>query len=237
MIPKVIHYCWFGRNPLPKDVKACIKSWKKHCPDYEIKRWDEDNFDINCHPFVKEAYEQKAWAFVSDYARLKVILDNGGIYFDTDVELLKSPDFLLEHSAFMGVEQIKKLCTTGLGFGAEKGNEVIQKMLKKYDGKSILESGRDALACPYLNSAVCEEYGYKYSEDIQDLEKIVIYPPRFFDPLSLGDTENLLCEDSVSIHHYAATWTSGKNRLKRKLFRFIGEDKIHKLKQLLKRVK
>ena len=84
MIPKIIHYCWFGGNPLPTDVKRCIESWKKMCPDYEIKRWDESNFDVNAHPFTKAAYEAKAWAFVSDYARLKVVCDNGGIYLDTD---------------------------------------------------------------------------------------------------------------------------------------------------------
>ncbi len=90
MIPKMIHYCWFGGKPLPKDVLDCIKTWKKYCPDYEIKRWDESNFDVNSHPFMKAAYEAKAWAFVSDYARLKVVYDNGGIYLDTDVELLKN---------------------------------------------------------------------------------------------------------------------------------------------------
>lgn len=237
MIPKVIHYCWFGRNPLPKDVKECIKSWKKYCPDYEIVRWDEDNFDINCHPFVKEAYEQKAWAFVSDFARLKVVLENGGVYFDTDVELLKNPDFLLSNGCFMGITQTMNLCTTGLGFGAEKGNAVIEKMLKKYDNVSLLKQSRDELACPYLNSAVVEEMGYTFSNEIVKLNGITIYPPRYFDPLSVGDTQNLLCEDTVSIHHYAATWTSKGNRFKRKLFRFIGEENIHKLKKIFKRAK
>jgi len=237
MIPKKIHYCWFGRNPLPKDVKQCIKSWEKYCPDYEIIRWDEDNFDINCHPFVKEAYEQKAWAFVSDYARLKVVYDNGGIYLDTDVELLKNLDFLLSNPAFIGVHQGVCLCTTGLGYGAEKGNIVVKKMLEKYDGVSLLKQNRDEIICPKLNSAVVEEMGYKFTDEIVKLENITVYPPRYFDPLSLGNTENLLCDDSVSIHHYAATWTSDSNRFKRKLFRFIGEERIHKLKKILKRVK
>ena len=89
MIPKVIHYCWFGGKPIPNDVKKCINSWKKKCGDYEIKCWNESNFDVNAHPFTKAAYEAKAWAFVSDYARLKVVYDHGGIYLDTDVELLK----------------------------------------------------------------------------------------------------------------------------------------------------
>lgn len=98
MIPKIIHYCWFGGNSLPSDVLKCIKTWEKYCPDYEIKRWDESNFDVNSHPFIKAAYESKAWAFVSDYARLKVVYENGGIYLDTDVELLKNLGFFIEKS-------------------------------------------------------------------------------------------------------------------------------------------
>ena len=121
MIPKIINYCWFGKNPLPTSVKKCINSWKKYCPDYKIIQWDETNFDVKSNMFVKEAYEAKAWAFVSDYARLKVKYENGGIYFDTDVELVKNLDFLLKNSAYIGIQQSEYLCNTGLGFGAEKG--------------------------------------------------------------------------------------------------------------------
>lgn len=133
MIPKKIHYCWFGRKSLPIDVKRCIKSWKRYAIDYEIIEWNESNFDINCNLFVKTAYEAGAWAFVSDYARLKIIYDNGGIYFDTDVELLKSPDFLLKNQCYIGVQQDGKLCTTGLGFGAVKSSSVVEDMIKKYN--------------------------------------------------------------------------------------------------------
>lgn len=104
MIPKIIHYCWFGGNPLPELAVKCIESWKKYCPDYEIKRWDESNFDLNCCDYVKEAYQAKKWAFVSDYVRFKVLYDEGGLYFDTDVELIKSIDDILAHGPFMGVE-------------------------------------------------------------------------------------------------------------------------------------
>ena len=101
MIPKVIHYCWFGNNPLPFEVKKCIDSWKKICPDYEIKRWDETNFDVYQNDFIKSAYGSKAWAFVSDYARLKIVYDEGGIYLDTDVELKKSLDELRKNEGFL----------------------------------------------------------------------------------------------------------------------------------------
>ena len=145
MIPKIIHYCWFGGNPLPTDVKRCIESWKKMCPDYEIKRWDESNFDVNAHPFTKAAYEAKAWAFVSDYARLKVVCDNGGIYLDTDVELLKNLDSLREYQCYIGVQQAGHLCTTGLGFGATKSNPVVQQMLRKYDEIVFSEERKNLL--------------------------------------------------------------------------------------------
>ena len=105
MIPKVIHYCWFGNKPLPKEVKKCIESWKKYAPDYKIIQWNESNFNVHQHPFMDAAYKANAWAFVSDYARLKIIFDNGGIYFDTDVEVLKKPDFLLNNSFYIGVQQ------------------------------------------------------------------------------------------------------------------------------------
>ena len=142
MIPKKIHYCWFGKNPLPRSVKKCIASWRKFCPDYQIIEWNESNFDVNSHPFIKSAYDNKAWAFVSDYARLKIVYDNGGIYFDTDVELLKNIDHLLENNFYIGVQQSGLLCTTGLGFGAERENDYVCSMLKKYDELVYTEAGK-----------------------------------------------------------------------------------------------
>ena len=125
MIPKLIHYCWFGHNPLPKDAKRCIRSWKKYCPDYVIKEWNEDNFDISqCPQYVRQAYEAKKWAFVSDYVRLKLVHDHGGVYMDTDVELLKPLDRLLSHKAYFGFEDDGLQINTGLGFGAERGESV-----------------------------------------------------------------------------------------------------------------
>ena len=121
MIPKIIHYCWFGRNPLPKTAEKCIRSWKKCCPDYEIIRWDESNFDVNCNEYCREMYEQEKWAFLTDYVRLRVVYENGGIYLDTDVEVIKPLDDLLHNSAYMGLETTDKV-NTGLGFGAERNH-------------------------------------------------------------------------------------------------------------------
>ena len=132
MIPRTIHYCWFGPEPLPKRVKKCIRSWEKLCPDYQIVRWNEQNFDIHYNQFTKDAYEAGKWAFVSDVARLYIIYHHGGIYLDTDVELLKPLDSFLAQKAFMGVEY-NGLIATGLGFGAEKHVEVIKELLDEYD--------------------------------------------------------------------------------------------------------
>ena len=141
-IPKVIHYCWFGKGEMPKIAQKCIKSWKKYCPDYEIICHNEENFDISQNRYMKEAYDAKKWAFVSDFVRLKVIYDHGGVYLDTDVELLKPLDPLLECRGFMGFDE-KGIVATGLGFGAERGNEIVGAFLKDYeDIPFILPDGR-----------------------------------------------------------------------------------------------
>lgn len=234
MIPKVIHFCWFGGNPFPKDVKKCIKSWKEKCPDYEIKEWNETNFDVQQNSFVKVAYESKAWAFVSDYARLKVIYDNGGIYLDTDVELVKSLNSLLENDCFVGVQQGSEYIATGLGFGASKHNEMIKEMLLEYDGIIFDNNNRQELACPILNTKPFYKYGYHCSDEVQVVNGVHIYPPRFFAPYDTVGASNLMCNDTISIHHYSASWTKGRNRFKRKLVNLIGDANVIKIRQILK---
>ena len=130
MIPKIIHYCWFGGNPLPELAQKCIESWRTYCPDYEIKRWDETNFDVNCCDYVRKAYEVKMWAFVSDYARFKILYENGGVYFDTDVELIKPIDDLLAKGSFMGLEESDKVFVApGLGLAANPGLDLTEELL------------------------------------------------------------------------------------------------------------
>lgn len=231
MIPKTIHYCWFGKKDLPPEAKRCIASWKKMCPDYNIIRWDENNFDVNQNPFSKAAYEAKKWAFVSDYTRLKVVYDNGGIYLDTDVELRKNLDSLREHGCYIGIQQNEFLCTTGLGFGATKSNPVVLKMLKSYDDLTFSESHTLELSCPLLNNAAIRSYGIVSNTEITNLPEVTVYPPQYFDPYG---GENLLCDETYSIHHYAASWTSEENQFKRKIARWIGQDNIIWIKSLLK---
>ena len=133
MIPKIIHYCWFGGNPKSNLIKQCIDSWKKYCPDYQLIEWNESNFDINCNPYVKAAYEDKKWAFVSDYARLYIVYNQGGVYLDTDVLLHNGIDELLKNSCWMASDDVRYI-STELGFGAEKGNWLIKAIMEAYEG-------------------------------------------------------------------------------------------------------
>ena len=152
MIPKIIHYCWFGGNLKPELIERCIASWRKYCPEWEIIEWNESNWNVSQYEFAKEAYQAKMWAFVSDVARLDVVFRHGGVYLDTDIELLKPLDGLLNDSAFFSLES-GRMINTGLGFGAEKGAKAVGAMLQYYDGKHFIENGkRIAPPCPAWNT-------------------------------------------------------------------------------------
>lgn len=234
MIPKIIHYCWFGRKALPHEVKACIRSWEKHCPEYRIVRWDENNFDVSSHSFCRSAYEDGAWAFVSDYVRLRVVCDYGGIYLDTDVEVIRSLDPLLKHSCFLGIQQEKHVCNTGLGFGAEAAHPVVHKMLEKYDTVIYDPLKKKKIACPILNTEVIASLGYSYKETPVSINGAEVYPPLYFDPISPGsEGKNLLCEQTYSIHHYSNSWGTRGDVLRRKLIWLIGSERVAGIKKVL----
>lgn len=235
MIPKVIHYCWFGGKPLPGTARKCLASWQKMCPDYEIKRWDETNFDVHQHPFVASAYDAGAWAFVSDWARLKILLANGGIYLDTDVRLLKSLDSLLDNSCYVGIQQSEHLCNTGLGFGCVKTSPVVQAMLKQYDDIEFSWGKSKEIACPNLNDRVIRGFGYLGDGmgDVEHLDGLTVYPCRYLDPIAPGDCQDLTCAETVSISLYANSWGSWRDRVRRQALNAVGADKISKLKRIL----
>lgn len=230
MIPKIIHYCWFGGKPLSDSVKKCKKSWEKFCPDYQIVEWNETNTDLNCNNFVKMAYASKAWAFVSDYIRLKVIYEYGGIYLDTDVELIKSLDELLINKCYFPEDQYGKMIATGLGFGAEKKSEIIRRMMIPYEKLIFNNEDRLSISCPRLNTKVLSEYGFKYSLEIAQYDGFTVYPPKYFDPIGTGTALNMLCDETFSIHHYEASWTPYLQRTKRKIAIKIGYKWIEKIK-------
>ena len=218
MIPKTIHYCWFGGNTLPKLAVKCIKSWEKYCPEYEIVEWNEQNFDIDASPlYVRQAYEAKKWAFVSDYARLKILYEHGGVYLDTDVEVIKKLDRFLDCMAFFGIEADTTgiYVATGLGFGAEKHAEVLLRMLREYDGIPFLrEDGSfDSTACPTRNTKAMLDLGFVREDRCQQLAgNINIYASEYFCPKSFHDGSVRKTKNSYTIHHYSASWYTEKER-------------------------
>ena len=212
MIPKVIHYCWFGESSLPKLAKKCIKSWKKYCPDYEIIRWDESNYDIGAAPlYVRQAYEAKKWAFVTDYVRLQLVYNYGGIYLDTDVEIIKPIDSLLSHKAYFGFES-DKYVATGLGFGAEQGAPILLDIMEDYENiPFILEDGTfDTTTCPIRNIRAFLKRGFIQNGQYQEIDGIALYPKEVFCPISYHNGRIAKTKQTISIHWFTASWRSQK---------------------------
>lgn len=205
MIPKVIHYCWFGGNELPELSKKCISSWKKFFPDYEIKEWNENNFNLLCCDYVKEAYEEKKWAFVSDYARFWILYNYGGIYFDTDVEVINDMTSIISQGSFMGCETIGK-CAPGLGLGAEKGLTIYKDILDYYNNIHFRREDGKLFTVVDYTTTILSKHGWKGSDKVTSLNGINIYPPEYFCPYSYSTGKWNITENTVSIHHYAATW-------------------------------
>lgn len=220
MIPKVIHYCWFGGNPLPEEFVKYKESWIKFCPDYQIIEWNESNFDIHSNTFCSQAYAMKKWAFVCDYARLKIIYDNGGIYFDTDVELIKNFDPLLSYKCFLG-EETSGNVATGLGFGAEKGNPIIKELLDEYNKNFILENGSlDTIPCPVKNTLPLLKHGYQFDEhNSWHSDNCVVLPTTYFCPKDYDTGKLNITNNTYSIHHYASSWHTDTELLIQKIDR------------------
>lgn len=217
MIPKIIHYCWFGGKEIPDKEKKCIESWKKYCPDYEIKEWNESNYDINKNLYIRQAYEKEKWAFVTDYVRLDVIYQYGGIYFDTDVEIVRNLDDLLYNKAFVGMENVtgkEYSIATGLGFGAGKGNLIIKDWRDEYKNLSFIqEDGTvDLLTTPARTSEYMRKRGFRQENAIQTIDGMVIYPTEYFSPKQYDRKKICVTENTYSIHHYAESWKNDEER-------------------------
>ena len=230
MIPKKIHYCWFGGKPKPKLAEKCIASWKKYCPDYELIEWNEENFDVNMNGYTRMCYEQKKYAFLSDYVRLLVVAEHGGIYFDTDVQLLKSPDSLLLHEAFFGFEDARYI-NTGVGFGAVKGHSSVRSMIQEYDG--LLDGCHGTKGCPLLNTEALLKHGLALDGEYQLLgDGTAVYPVEFFNPYDDATGRLRKTKNTVSIHWFSKSWMSKRkvlrSKLTRPLHRLLGKDFFRK---------
>lgn len=214
LIPKKIHYCWFGRGEKPKLAQKCIASWKKYCPDYEIIEWNEDNFDININGYTRMCYEQKKYAFLSDYVRLWIIKEYGGLYFDTDVEVLRNYDELLIHNAFFGFES-EQYVNTGIGFGAEACNAVVCKLLEEYN--ELINGDKGIVGCPVLNTIALEQLGLKRNGKEQMVDNARIYPLSYFNPYEDATGRLNITKHTYSIHWYAKSWLDKKVILRSKV--------------------
>lgn len=217
MITKTIHYCWFGKGEMPEKSKECIASWKKYCPDYEIKEWNESNFDLNCCDYVKEAYQTKKWAFVSDYARFEILYKYGGLYFDTDVEVIKPFDEIIGNGSFMGLQPGKRTgkgmefeVNPGLGLGAEAGLPILKEILDYYHSMHFLteNGGQNLVTIVDHTTEILKKHGMKNTNEIQDVEGIRIYPSDYFCPLDFNTGELTITPNTHSIHHFVASWFS-----------------------------
>lgn len=211
MIPKKIHYCWFGGKPLPELALKCIDSWKKYFPDYEIIEWNESNFDIGFNDFAKEAYDNGKFAFFTDVARLYIIYKHGGIYFDIDVEVIKKYDNVLNNSAFFGLENIGKV-NTGLGFGAEKNNWMVKELLDDYNNRHFINQKDKirSLSCPIINSKIFIKNGFNLNGDYEKIKNIAVFPIDYFNPKGgYGQSVNIT-NSTLSIHHFDGSWISAE---------------------------
>lgn len=257
MIPKFIHYCWFGHNPLPKSAQKCIDSWRKFLPDYEIKEWNEDNFDVNVISYTKEAYEAKKYAFVSDYARFKILYENGGIYFDTDVKVIKPFDEITTRGAFMGREAgayLKNIIShyqgeglavaPGLGLGVNPAHPLYKEFLDLYDNLSFKnkDGSLNTKTIVSYTSEILVKHGLgDENNKPQNIEGIWIYPAEFFCPMDhTHGCQVTITPNTVSIHQYDSSWTDHTtfrykiHCLKKTMIRLFGSKFVYFIESMIK---
>lgn len=228
MIPKVIHYCWFGRGKMPELALNCIESWKKHLPEYKIKEWNEENFDLDMYPYVREAYDNRKFAFVTDVVRLYALYYEGGIYMDTDVEVLKSLDPFLHHHAFSGFENDKDV-PTGI-MASEKGGRWAKENLDYYNDKHFIKDDgtMDVTTNVQTITKIMLPYGLKQDNSYQDFpELITFYPKDYFCPKSYKDGKIYTTKNTVTIHHFAGSWISKSGKYKKAIRSMLGPQLLH----------
>ena len=220
MIPKTIHYCWFGRGPLPRLAFECIESWRKFLPDHEIKLWNEDNFDINICHYTSQAYKAGKYAFVSDYARFWILYNHGGIYFDTDVKLLAPIKDILQLGAFMGTEtngtetgHAWARVNPGIGMAAEQGMPMLRELIGRYNTYRFIDCNN------VLNLKTIVEYTTEYLKAHgfpNELTEMIhccgfnIYPKEYFSPRSIDSRNTTITPETRSIHLFTNTWGQQK---------------------------
>lgn len=231
---KIIHYCWFGNKTFPKSAQKCLKSWEKFLPDYKIIKWSEENVNLNECEFIRWAYENKKWAFVADYVRAKVLKEYGGIYFDTDMELIKDIKPLIDEKiidSFLGAEYTGWIAA-GIWFERNKNAILPTKLLEKYFSIKRIDVNKiNDIIITKLISDIANNYGFKSDlEEVQYLEKnIVIFPREYFYPYSVDWIEKIITSNTYAIHYYRASWLPLADRVKMYIYRLFGKkmgDKV-----------
>lgn len=239
-IPKIIHYCWFGGKEKPDIVKKCIASWEKNLLGYEFIEWNEDSFDITSNLYVKEAYDSRKFAFVSDYVRVYVLYNYGGIYLDTDVEVFKSFDDLLIHESFWGFEQKNYIATSTIG--AKKGNHLIKLFLDSYiEKRFIRENGSyDDITNVAIVTELLKKNGLKLNGQYQEVDNLgTFYPQTYFSPFDYINCRKFLTTDTYAMHHFYKSWLPPKARIKSNIksiaAKVIGGENIAKIRKVVSR--
>lgn len=218
-IPQIIHYCWFGKNKKTKLIDKCILSWKKHFPDYKIIEWNESNFDIDSQPYVKEAYKCQKWAYVSDYVRFFALYNYGGIYFDTDVEVIKSfPDEILCLASFSGIEGASGLISPGLVYACQPGDGIVKKILDSYENDMFIQDKPEKiLTINKRTTSILDDFGYIHEDKKQQLGDLTVFPNDFFCGYDGEKRRPLVTSNTLSIHHYAASWLPWYRKIRLKI--------------------
>lgn len=217
-IPKVIHFFWFGGNPKPDIVKKCIKSWKRFMPDWTIKEWNESNYDVNKDLYIRQAYEAKKWAFVSDYARFDILNQYGGLYFDTDVELIRRIPDKLFGTAFTSMND-QGVVSPGSVFACPKGYWLTEKMMDSYHKSEFINKSQlnsdDTVNTRITN--ILLNYNYELKNKTQKIKDLIVYRADVFEGFDLNLRETVITKRTITVHHYASSWMTKKQLRKRKL--------------------
>ncbi len=240
MIPRIIHYCWFGGTPLPKSARRCIASWRKFLPDYEIREWNESNVDVNSLPYMAEAYAAKKYAFVSDVVRFQAMYEQGGLYFDTDVEVIRPLDDVLARGPFFAMEarthprQQDYYVAPGLGCACEAGNPIWRDILEVYRSFPHFDFASQGTVCTIVTDVLSRQ-GIRLQGELLHSQHVTIYPPDWFCPQAMAGAPVRLTENTRSIHRYDCTWLPRSTRLRLKLMGMLPHGLQQTLRQLIHR--
>ncbi len=237
MIPKILHYCWFGGKPLPKKAQKCVDSWRRILPDYTIKLWDEANIDLAMNDYTRFCYDHKLWAYLSDYIRIKAVESEGGLYFDTDVELIRRPDELMCEDAWFGWE-LSNWVASGLGFGAKQGHEYLRAIIREYESKSYAELSESwttfhsLTGCPRINTYPLLKHGllqdgtlqrikYPVHPNAEVYDEVVVLPAEYLCPLDDLTGELNITDKTLSIHWYTKSANGKYAYYKSRIMRIV----------------